>query len=314
MLAIIIAAVLGAAVGALTAASLKWGRSAFAVVMARIRRDHRTLHGRREWMLPQSVSAGAQCSVRVLVACAPSRSIRESSIDPDRAIPFIRESFPGMFPDEPSLSLPHEGVKFTVSNDDGPSDGYAWAWASGRVDLAVDVQLNGELGQRFVIPVLDVLRPIALMADAVSGPGYARVYGKTRSRLPRRFDWFIAVSMNFLRPDAGTVEWDDIAFPGRRPPRAGSGQRTFCPVGGYAAAKLRGWKAGSSVTDLLAVFLEDFLKQNGYHDVAEAVTDTVTAAMTSEIPTASPPNVPELTGAQETGNLISAGPAKSPGD
>src|SRR5262249_31166761 len=107
MLAIIIAAVLGAAVGALTTASLKWGRAALAVVMARMRRDHRTLHGGDAWSLPQSVSAGAQCSVRVLVACAPSRSIRESSIDPDRAIPFIRENFPGMFPDEPSLSLPH---------------------------------------------------------------------------------------------------------------------------------------------------------------------------------------------------------------
>src|ERR1035438_5106634 len=228
MLTIIIAAVLGAAAGALTTASVKWGRSGLAVIMARIRRDHRTLYGGRAWGLPQSVSAGAQCSVRVLVACAPSRSIHESSIDPDRAVPFILASFPGMFPDEPSLSLPHEGVKFTVSNDGGPSDGYAWAWANGRVDLAVDVQLDGELGQRWVIPALDVLYPIALMASAVSGPGYAKVYGKTRSRLPRRFDWFIAVSMNFLRPDACTMEWDDIAFPGRRPPRAGSGQRTFC--------------------------------------------------------------------------------------
>jgi hypothetical protein len=144
-----------------------------------------------------------------------------------------------MFRDEPSMSLPHEGVKFTVLNDRGLNDGYAWAWAIGRVDLAVDVQLDDEPDQRFVIPVLDVLRPIALMANAVSGPGYAKVYGKTRSRLPRRFDWYIAVSMNFLRPDACTVEWDDISFPGRRPPRAGSGQRTFCPVGGYAAAKLR---------------------------------------------------------------------------
>jgi hypothetical protein len=54
--------------------------------------------------------------VRLLAACAPSRAIRESDIDPDRAIRFVRESFPGMFPDEPSLSLPHEGVKFTVDS------------------------------------------------------------------------------------------------------------------------------------------------------------------------------------------------------
>lgn len=278
MLVIIIAAVLGAAVGALTTASLKWGRSALVVLRTRIQRDHRTLHGARAWMLPQSVSAGGRCSVRVLIACAPSRAIRQLGIDPDRAIPFIRESFPGMFPDEPSLSLPREGVKFTVAKDGNSGESYVWAWAGGRVDLSVDVDLDCGLDQRFTIPILDVLRPIAMMATAVSGPGYAKVYGKNRTRLPRRFDWFIAVSMNFTHPGGWTVEWDDVAFPGRRPPRAGSGQRTFCPVGGYASAKLRDWKAGSSVAELLAVFLDDFLKQNGYHDVGDAITDAVTAA------------------------------------
>jgi hypothetical protein len=41
------------------------------------------------------------------------------------------------------------------------------------------------------------------------------------------------------------------------------------------------------------VFLEDFLNQNGYHDV----TDTVTAAMAPEIPATSAPDVRELTDA-----------------
>jgi hypothetical protein len=263
MLTIIIVAVLGAAVGAATTASLKWGRSALAIAGARIRRDHRSLYGGRNWALPQSPSAGGQCAVRLLVSCAPSRAIRVSDIDPDRAIPFIRASFPGMFPDEPSMSLPQEGVKFTVAAHGSPGDGYAWAWANGRIDLAVDIPLDGGPDQRFVIPLLDVLRPIALMAAAVSGRGYSTVYGRTRSRLPRRFDWFIAVSMNFTHPSAWTAEWDDVEFPGRRPPRAGSGQRAFCPVGGYAAARLRSWRAGGPVGELLAVFLEDFLKQNG---------------------------------------------------
>lgn len=298
MLVIIIAAVLGAAVGALTTASLKWGRSALVVLRARIQRDHRTLHGGRAWMLPQSVSAGSRCSVRVLVACAPSRAIRQSGIDPDRAVPFIRESFPGMFPNEPSLSLPNEGVKFTVANDGNSGEGYAWAWAGGRVDLAIDVELDCGPDQRFTIPILDVLRPIAMMATAVSGPGYAKVYGKTRTRLPRRFDWFIAVSMNFTHPSAWTVEWDDVAFPGRRPPRAGSGQRTFCPVGGYASTKLRDWKAGSSVEEVLAVFLDDFLKQNGYHDVGDAITDAIAAATVPAID-ANMAEVPQLPVAHE---------------
>src|SRR5690242_10039412 len=91
MLAIIVAVVIGAAVGAFTTASLKWGKSALSAVMVRIRQDHSTLHGGRAWGIPQSVSAGKQCSVQVLVACAPSRALRTSEIDPDRAIPFLRE-------------------------------------------------------------------------------------------------------------------------------------------------------------------------------------------------------------------------------
>lgn len=298
MLGIIIAAVLGAAVGALTTASLKWGKSALAVVGARLRRDHRTLHGGRAWALPQSVSAGEPCAVRLLVACAPSRVIRESDIDPDRAILFIRQSFPGMFPDEPSLSLPQEGIKFTVANNDSSSGGYAWSWANGRVDLAVDIQLDCGSDQRFTIPLLDTLRPIAMMAAAISSPGYVRVYGKTRTRLPRRFDWFIAVSMTCTHPSVCTMEWDDITFPGRRPPRAGSGQRTFCPPNGYAATKLQSWRAGSSIKKLLAVFLDDFLKQNGYHDVGDAITDAVAAAMAPEVGTRAG-DVAELPAARE---------------
>ena len=242
------------------------------------------------------------CSVRLLIACAPSRAIHRADIDPDRAIPFIRESFPGMFPDEPSLSLPNEGVKFTVARQGTTTDGFAWAWVGGRVDLAVDIRLDSGPDQRFVIPLLDVLRPIAMMAAAVSGPGYEKVYGKTRTRLPRRFDWFIAVSMTFQHPNASTIEWDDLAFPGRRPPRAGSGQRTYCPPGGYAAANLRNWKAGSSVAGLLALFLEDFLKQNGYHDITDAVTDAVAAAVMPAVD-ANAPSLPELSVPPETKKL-----------
>ena len=103
----IIVGVLAAGAGALTTASLKWGRSAFTSLMAHIRRDNRTLNGGRAWGLPAQITAGKKCSIRVLVACAPSRSLRRRPIDPDFAIPFVRESFPGLFPDEPAVSLPN---------------------------------------------------------------------------------------------------------------------------------------------------------------------------------------------------------------
>ena len=215
---------------------------------------------------------------------APSKpKPRTNAIDPDLAIPFVRESFPGMFPNEPAVSLPQEGVRFSADPDGSSMSGFAWVWATGRVDLAVDIALDCGPNQRFTIPIMEVLLPITLMATAVSAPGYARVYGKTRTGLPRRFDWFIAVSTNFLRPDNCTVQWDGITFPGRCPPRAGSMQTNFCPTGGYASDRLQNWKVGSPVSVLLATFLEDFLKQNGYHDVADAVADTITEATTPQI-------------------------------
>jgi hypothetical protein len=47
--------------------------------------------------------------------------------------------------------------------------------------------------------------------------------------------------------------------------------------------RLQNWKAGSPVSVLLATFLEDFLKQNGYHDVADAVADIITEATTPQV-------------------------------
>jgi hypothetical protein len=237
------------------------------------------LTARPAWALIASGVSGNRSAVRVLVACAPSRSLRSASIDPDLAIPFIQSSFLGMFPDEPALSLPREGVKFTVSPDGSPSEGFAWAWASGRVDLSVLIGLEPGTDGRFVIPVLEILRPIALLAEAVSGPAYSRVYGGTRFRLPRRFDWFIAVSTDLLRPaDGATVPWNDLEFPGRSPKRAGASQYPFCPPAGYASSRLRSWYPRRPVSELLALFLDDFLKQNGYHAIGDAVADTIEAA------------------------------------
>jgi len=272
----VISALAVAAVGA----ALKWGKAALAAVMGRVRPDHRTLTARPAWALVASGVSGNRSAVRVLVACAPSRSLRPSSIDPDLAIPFILSSFPGMFPNEPALSLPREGVKFTISPDGSPSDGFAWAWASGRVDLSAFISLEPGPDGRFVIPVLEILHPITLLAEAVSGPAYSRVYGKPRFRLPRRFDWFVAVSTDLVRPaDGATIPWNDLEFPGHRPRRAGANQYPFCPPAGYASSRLRNWNPRRPVSELLALFLDDFLKQNGYHAISDAVADTTEAAM-----------------------------------
>jgi hypothetical protein len=164
------------------------------------------------------------------------------NIDPDLAISFIRRSFPGMFPEEPAVLLPREGVKFTVSPDGSTLGGFAWAWASGRVDLSAVIDLESRPDGRFVIPVLEILRPITMLAEAVSSPAYSDVYGKARTWLPRRFDWFIAVSIDLVRPgDGATVPWDDLEFPCRRPQRASASRYPSCPPNGYASGRLSNW-------------------------------------------------------------------------
>ena len=50
------------------------------------------------------------------------------------------------------------------------------------------------------------------------------------------------------------------------------------PPGGYASSRLRGWNPRRPVSELLALFLDDFLKQNGYHAIGDAVADTIEAA------------------------------------
>ena len=286
----IVIGVIGALAVAAVGAGLKWGKALLAAIARRVRPDHAALHARPAWALIASGVSGNRSAIRVLAACAPSRSLRPANIDPDLAIPFIHESFPGMFPDEPAVSLPRHGVKFTVSPDGSTSDGFAWAWASGRVDLSAVIGLEPRSDGRFVIPILEILRPITLLAEAVSRPAYSRVYGKTRTRLPRRFDWFIAVSTDLVRPgDGATVPWDDLEFPGRRPQRAGASQYPSCPPAGYARARLRNWSPRRPIAELLAAFLDDFLKQNGYHAVDQAIADTIDAATAAEIATRTTP-------------------------
>jgi hypothetical protein len=280
----IVATVIGALAAAAVGAGLKWGKAFVPAIARRIRPDHAALHARPAWALPASGISGNRSAIRVLAACAPSRSLRPRNIDPDLAIPFIRSSFPGLFPDEPAISLPREGVKFTVSPDGSTSAGFAWAWASGRVDLSAVIELEARPDDRLIVPVLEILRPVALLAKAISSPAYSRVYGKTRTRLPRWFDWFIAVSTDLVRPgDGATVPWDDLEFPGRRPQRASASQYPSCPPGGYARSRLLNWSPRRPLPELLAAFLDDFLVQNGYHGAGQAIADTIRAATLTEI-------------------------------
>jgi hypothetical protein len=109
----IVIGVIGALAVAAVGAGLKWGKTALAAIARRVRPDHAALRAGPAWPLDASFISGNRSAIRMRVACAPSRSLRLTSIDPDLAIPFIRQGFPGMFPDEPAVALPHVGVRFT---------------------------------------------------------------------------------------------------------------------------------------------------------------------------------------------------------
>lgn len=62
------------------------------------------------------------------------------------------------------------------------------------------------------------------------------------------------------------------------PGHTGASQYPFCPPAGYASSRLHNWNPRRPVSELLALFLDDFLKQNGYHAIGDAVADTIEAA------------------------------------
>ena len=128
------------------------------------------------------------------------------------------------------------------------------------------------------ISVLDIVHVVLRVLDAVRSPAYDTTFGARVAGFPRRFDSAIAVSPTILGPGGtGSPFWQQLDFPGASPPRVGSEQQAFCPPSGYAAQALRNWSVRRPASDLLRVFLRDFLYQNGYHNIDEAVDDTLQA-------------------------------------
>jgi hypothetical protein len=286
--------VLGVLAVAATGALLKWGDQAFAAIRAAVTPDHRALYGAPAWGL-MAVQSDGPSRIRLVIACAPSRSLRWTSFSPDAAIRFIHRQFPSQFPIQPALSDVRTGVKFTVSPTGSTEDGYAWVWITGRADLSTYIRLEPTDG-RYIVPVAAILEPIAEMAEAIASPAYREVFSSRGRMVARRFDWFIGVAGEVLRGDGCIVPWDDLDFPGRRPQRAGAQQYPYCPPGGFARDRLRGWNPHRPIRDLLEAFLEDFLQTNGYHDIKAAITDTLAAfAANREMPDkVDPPRAPEL--------------------
>jgi hypothetical protein len=295
--------VLGVLAVAATGALLKWGNQAFAAIRVAVSPDHNALYRTPAWGL-MAVQSGGPRRIRLVIACAPSRSLRRASFSPDAAIRLIHRQFPGRFPEQPASSDVRIGAKFTGSHTGSTEDGYAWAWVTGRIDLSTYIHLEPADG-RYIVPITAILEAIAQMAESVASPAYREVFGSRRWGRPgRRFDWFIGVGGELLRDDGCTVPWDDLEFPGRRPRRAGARQYPYCPPGGFARERLRSWNPRRPIRELLKAFLEDFLLTNGYHDIEASVTDTLVAFEAGRA-------LPKTAGTARRGGGQSGRPAKS---
>ncbi len=267
-----VSAAVSAVVTVIIGTLLNWGERVVTWIRRKVPPDHVALSTGGGWA---NQATAVPDQVRVTVCCAPNRSLGLKVIDPGAAVNFVRERFQGMFPDEPAFSMPPYGVRFEATG--GAQEGSAFVHVSGRVDLSINVLTTPSTHPPITLTLLDVIWPVLLMREAVKSQAYERVFGRRTRGLRRRFDWAIAVGTSVTVAGQGSVSWQDLRFPGQRPPRAGKEQQAFCPARGYAAPELRNWKPRRPATDLVSLFLTDFLQQNGFHDVALAVTDTLQA-------------------------------------
>lgn len=284
LLTVEISAAVSAVTGAASGRIWEWASRMIAGVRDRLAADHRALY-EAEWQLTSSCVSTHPC-FEVRVTCAPNRSLGRAEMDPDMAIRFVHEAFPDVFAQQPAYSSSRSGVRFLPAA--GP--GNIWVWKSGRVDL--DWYLPPvEPSAAPCLDAVELLRPLALLAAALSHPAYVQLFGRRFRRRRRRFDWFIVVSPSVCDAESGESRaWAQVTFPVDAPPRAGTNQTPFSPPEGFASRALRDWDPRREVSDALLLFFEDFLKVNGYHDVETAVTGTVAVFRSGE--TASQQTIP----------------------
>lgn len=267
-----VSAAVSAIVTVLVGTALQWGQQVTGRLRRWLRPDHRPIADGGGW---QATSVGTQTDqVRVLVCCAPNRALRRRTLDPDPAIAFVASQFGDLFPREPVFSMPKFGVRFERSA--GGNADYLWVHSSGRVDLCLSVPTtaDGGDGPRRV-DVLDLVQPLLRLRTAMGSDAYAATTDIRRPRWARRYDWAVAVTPTVQVAGRGGVTWDDLVFPRRRPPRAGTEQQASCPPGGYAADELRSWNLHRPAAELVRTVLRDLLAENGFHHTDDAIDDVV---------------------------------------
>lgn len=253
---------------------VQWGARIAAAVRSRLIPDHLPLTDGGGYLATRIGSSVDQ--VRVLVCCAPNRSRRMREVNPDQAVALVRAAFGRWVGVQPVYSSPRLGVRFVAPQ--GESYGYAWAHASGRVDLCRAIPTTVTDAGQVSISVLDILEVLDAVDAAVRRPEYEVTFGRRLLGLPRRVDWAIAVSSTISTANLGSISWHQLRFPGAVPARAGTDQSAFEPAEGFAREALRNWSLRNTRAELYREFLRDFLYVNGYHNVDEPIRNVISDA------------------------------------
>lgn len=280
MLAEVVTSVVSAA--AIGALGIAWRRGLTlpAILRGRYASDHQTLHAG-----PWPVHLPPDCDTadaRLLVLCAPSRRLQATAFTPGAGVAFARQELE--FAGEVAYSSVNDGVRLEPPRASHGFSDYVWVCANGKIQLSVTlpVTIDPRTGRR-VLDILEVLRPLGKVAHAVGTGEYRQLCGLPASAARMKIDWIIGVSM-YSRPDTTLSQpsWQDLIFPDMPASRLVTDRDPFCPPTGYAAGALQDWEITRPVPDLLRVFLESFLAENGYDDFQTTIQGTIAAYASSQ--------------------------------
>lgn len=212
----------------------------------------------------------------VYAAVAPSRSCQRPFDDQAtrRAISFSARAAPDTFGDQPQVS---DGsvCQFYCEADDGARERILVVHQCGTVELLWSIALEPtNNGAGPVLPAVEVIRPLLVLADAVETEEYARL-----SRLYRwnhrfgKVDWDFAMACRTSGGN-GQLTWSEIVVAGGSPPRAAGHSGGSFPLNGIGRWSVR----RSQGREVVGQFLQQFLIANGYHELGNTVEQTLNAA------------------------------------
>lgn len=233
-------------------------------------RDHATLYRGR-----YSGNYSNMDSAYTVVACAPSWPYQQPhAVHPTRAQEFLDRVFPERFSSPPTESYSDVIAFETRADPKTWSPDYAVRiYAHGLVEFLLRVPTD-LAAESISLRVVDCVAPWYRVAACVRDGAYRDLFGfRTRSR---RLDWFFALSSAVNHPERGSVSWDDLAFPGRRPATRATrnfpGQTQY----GFAFQELRGRRQRANPLATVRPALMDLLVRSGWIDIDEAVADVLT--------------------------------------